>query len=526
MATEQELQASRRAHAEHLHRQGSAAYPRFQLNEAQDRACAEMFQYINDEAKRAALPMEADVAEDAVQYTVAGRLVAKRGPFFVLRTRHGDVQALVRPDQLEQTQAQWLKSVDLADHIAVCGALMRTKTGAAALRVRDYQHVGKALLPPPAKWHGLKDIEKRYRERYVDLFANPDIAQVFRARALIVQQLRAFLDARGFLEVETPMLHAVRGGATAKPFLTHHNALDMPLYLRIAPELYLKRLLVGGLERVYEIGRAFRNEGVSTRHNPEFTLIEFYQAFATCEELISLTESMLRQIDAVVCEHFPQFASDRSFALHAHWQRVTMRQSIIDVLQQQDSDALLTPAHIMDATLLEKLWPSYVQDLPASQQGDARKQQSYGRRIFFLFESLVETKLTQLYRSDDGQHSLPVFITEYPFEVSPLARRCDDRPDWVNRFELFIDGREVANAFDELNDPDDQAERFRAQLTNRSQGDDEAMDFDDDYIRALQHGMPPAAGFGLGVDRLVMLLCQQASIRDVLLFPLMRSEGA
>jgi lysyl-tRNA synthetase class 2 len=315
----------------------------------------------------------------------------------------------------------------------------------------------------------------------------------------------------------------VRGGATAKPFHTHHNALDLDLYLRIAPELYLKRLLVGGFDRVYEIGRNFRNEGISTRHNPEFTMLEFYQAYATYEDLMDLAEAMLKAVDSVVRQRFAQLAENRPFDLQAPWARVPMRDAL--VAGANAAGHAISRADVDDDAKLrafaEKLLPS-LEHAERKHLGGAR---THGERVFALYEILAEPRLPELYRSPDGSHSVPVFITEYPFEVSPLARKNDADPRWVDRFELFVEGREVANAFSELNDPDDQAERFRAQLDNRDRGDEEAMDFDEDYIRALSVGMPPAAGFGLGVDRLVMLLCNQASIRDVLLFPLLRGPA-
>jgi lysyl-tRNA synthetase class 2 len=395
-----------------------------------------------------------------------------------------------------------------------------------------YQHLSKALLPPPEKWHGLSDIEKRYRERYVDLTTNPEVADVFRARSLIVSSLRSFLDARGYLEVETPVLHPLLGGATARPFHTHHNTLDIPLYLRVAPELYLKRLVAGGIDRVYELGRTFRNEGVSTRHNPEFTMLEVYTAYVSYEDVAELVEAMLRDVDARVRAAFPKLTANQPFDMALAFARVPMRETIAAAVERSGQGAVpatawadvLTRASVFDeealATACERMLPRLAPD--------ARKLiggcRGYGERIAALFELVSEPALPQLYRSPDGAHALPVFVTEYPVEASPLARRNDQDPRFVDRFELFIEQREVCNAFNELNDPDDQAARFHAQLENRARGDEEAMDFDQDYIRALQHGLPPTAGLGVGIDRLVMLLCNQASIRDVLLFPLLKPE--
>ncbi|MCB9612503.1 MAG: lysine--tRNA ligase [Sandaracinus sp.] len=532
MASEDELREARRAKVPTLEAAGSRAFPNdFRVNGAMESRRREILALAKGPAEeRADLPEESGLEGGEPESWVYGRVVAKRGPFLVLRTPYGDVQTLVRPKDskdvpspLSQAEQQMAQVVDLADHVAVCGPLVRTRTGELAVRAHAYRHLGKAMLPPPAKWHGLTDVEKRYRERYVDLWANPEVGRVFRARSLVVQTLRKELDSRHFLEVETPLLHSVRGGATAKPFHTHHNALDLDLFLRIAPELYLKRLLVGGFDRVYEIGRNFRNEGISTRHNPEFTMLEFYQAYATYEDLMDLAEAMLKAVDNVVRQRFPELTEGRPFDLQAPWARVPMR----DALEAGAKAAghALTRAQIDDEAALEAFAKELIPSLEHAERKYLGGRASHGERIFALYEILAEPRLTELYRTEDGSHSVPVFVIEYPFEVSPLARKNDADPRWVDRFELFVEGREVANAFSELNDPDDQAERFRAQLVNRDRGDDEAMDFDDDYIRALSVGMPPAAGFGLGVDRLVMLLCNQASIRDVLLFPLLRPEA-
>jgi lysyl-tRNA synthetase class 2 len=531
VASEEELIRARRAKFEKLEQAGTRPYPNtFRGDEASRR---EALAIADDEARRAALPTEAELKGGEPELSLYGRVIAKRGPFLVVRTPHGDLQALVRKDKLSEPEAAQLAAVDLSDFVAVRGPLIRTGTGAAAVRADHYEHVGKAVLPPPDKWHGLTDVEKRYRERYVDLFASPEVAQVFRARSVLVRALRAFFDARGFLEVETPLLHPLRGGATAKPFSTHHNTLDMDLYLRIAPELYLKRLLVGGLERVYEIGRCFRNEGVSTRHNPEFTILEFYMAYANCEDLIGLTESLLREVDAAVRDAYPKLAETRKFELAEPFARAPMRDAIAERVARSGSgelgptpfDGALDREVLRSGERLLKLIEERQAALTPELRAALKKCRSHGERIYALYEHLVEPDLTKLYRSRDGSKSLPVFVLEYPSEVSPLARRNDQDPAFVDRFELFVEGREVANAFSELNDPEDQAARFQGQLENRAHGDEEAMDFDADYIRALSYGMPPAAGFGLGVDRLVMLLCDQPSIRDVLLFPLMRPEA-
>jgi lysyl-tRNA synthetase class 2 len=335
VATEDELRQTRLNKAERLRELGIPPYPNsFRTTPELEQKRRQVVALAADEEARAKLPLEDELPPDAPHLALFGRVVAKRGPFLVIRTPHGDAQALVRPDSLPEPDAAQLKLLDLADHVLVEGPAIRTKTGALALSARRYAHLGKALLPPPAKWHGLKDVEKRYRERYVDLFANPGVAEVFRARTRMVQSLRRFLDERDFLEVETPLLHAIRGGATAKPFDTHHNALDLDLILRIAPELYLKRLLVGGFDRVYEIGRAFRNEGISTKHNPEFTILEFYMAYATHEDLMDLVVEMIRTVDADLKTRFPTLTAERSFDLEAEWKRVRMRDAIAERLRR------------------------------------------------------------------------------------------------------------------------------------------------------------------------------------------------
>jgi lysyl-tRNA synthetase class 2 len=531
VASEEELIRARRAKFAKLEQAGTRAFPNTFRPDVASRQRA--LAIALDEQARAALPVEAELKGDEPCFALFGRVVARRGPFVVLRTPHGDMQALVRKERLSEAEQTQLAALDLSDFAEVSGPLIRTGTGAAAVRADRYTHVSKALLPPPDKWHGLTDVEKRYRERYVDLFASPEVAKVFRARSLIVRALRAFLDTRGFLEVETPLLHPLRGGAIAKPFATHHNTLDMQLYLRIAPELYLKRLLVGGLERVYEIGRAFRNEGVSTRHNPEFTILEFYMAYATVDDLLDLSEALLREVDASLRADYPELTGERSFTLEEPFARAPMRQAIAERVARSGQaglaptpfDGALDLATLRSAEQLAALLDTRANALPGDMRGPIKKCTTHGERLFTLYELLVEPDLPTLYRSRDGSKSLPVFITEYPAEVSPLARRSDAEPEFVDRFELFVEGREVANAFSELNDPDDQASRFQTQLEQRARGDEEAMDFDADYIRALSYGMPPAAGFGLGVDRLVMTLCNQASIRDVLLFPLLRPEA-
>jgi len=531
VASEEELIAARRRHIERLQEAGAQAYPNdFKADEDARR---KVLAIASDEAARAQLPGEGELPAGAEHYPLYGRVTAKRGPFLVIQTPYGSAQALVRAEDLPPEDAAQYKVVDLADHVAVSGPLLRTRTGALTVKAVRYRHLAKALLPPPDKWHGLADVEKRYRERYVDLFANPDVNQVFRARSAIVSSMRAFLDARDFLEVETPILHPLLGGASARPFHTHHNALDIPLFLRVAPELYLKRLLVGGMDRVYEIGRTFRNEGVSARHNPEFTLLELYMAYADYEDLTALTEQLIRAVDAELQQRFPALTHDRPFELAQPFARVTMCDAIVTAAQRAGHgdvaatawSAVLDASVVNDAHRLQTACEQMLPKASPEERTALAKCRTYGERVEALFELIADPRLPQIYRTADGARALPVFVTQHPVESSPLARRNERDPRFVDRFELFIEGREVANAFSELNDPDDQASRFQAQLENRNRGDEEAMHYDHDYVRALQHGMPPAAGLGVGVERLVMTLCNQPSIRDVLLFPLLKPES-
>lgn len=489
---------------------------------------------------------------------VAGRLIARRGfgkaVFLRLRDASDELQLFAKLDVMGAAFSV-LEELDVGDHVEARGVPMVTKTGELSLQLDALRLLTKALRPLPEKWHGLTDVDLRYRRRYVDLVANPEVASVLRARTLIVQGLRAHLDAQGFLEVETPTLHSIVGGAAARPFHTHHNTLDLPLFLRIAPELYLKRLLVGGLERVYEIGRCYRNEGISPRHNPEFTILEFYQAYATYEVLMDMTEALLRAVDAHLERGmtalgreatYREWVGRRPFTFAEPFARVRMTDAIarslaaLEVpadtrveLERHAAELAGAPpgSGLPPATraLLERLrgaspaaatveWGNLLRGLA--------KAESDGERTFSCYEYLAEPLLWQQYRSADGTRSLPVFIIDYPWEVSPLARRKDADPTLTDRFELFVHSRELCNAFSELNDPDDQAARFREQVAKKSRGADETMDYDEDYVRALEHGMPPAAGFGLGVDRLVMMLAAQDSIRDVIAFPLLRPESA
>jgi lysyl-tRNA synthetase class 2 len=445
----------------------------------------------------------AEPAADAPRFALAGRIMALRSfgkaAFLKLDDRSGRIQVQVRRDVLPEREFAAYKLAEPGDFVGVVGPLFKTRTGETTVLAEHWTHLTKALRPPPEKWHGLTDVETRLRHRSVDLFANPDVQRLFRARGLIVGALRRYLDGAGFLEVETPMLHAIQGGAAARPFATHHNALDLDLYLRIAPELYLKRLLVGGLERVYEIGRCFRNEGISTRHNPEFTMLEFYEAYATCDTVLERTEEMLCLVDAQLRESFPAYGENRPFKLDRPFRRLRMADAVVD--KGAPRAALADPQEM--ERFLARAYPG---------QREAWAPLDLGRRIYWLFETQVEPYL--------GNE--PVFVVGYPTAVSPLSRPSDGDPAWVDRFELFLSGYEIANAFSELNDPDLQAERFRAQVEARRKGDAEAMEYDEEYVQALEQGMPPAGGFGLGVDRLTMLLCGVGSIREAILFPLRR----
>jgi lysyl-tRNA synthetase class 2 len=410
----------------------------------------------------------------------------------------------------------------------------------------------KAFRPPADKWHGLTDVDLRYRRRYADMVSNPDVAQVIGARSLVLKGIRQYLDERAFIEVETPSLHPLIGGAAARPFKTHHNALDMELFLRIAPELYLKRLLVGGMERVYEIGRSYRNEGISTRHNPEFTMIELYWAYSTYEDLMSMSEEMMRSVDEVLArgmvsrhqeELLLSWIEQRPFTLAEPFARVPMEQAIQTALLNAllpavVSESYSTLALVADKTppqtreagdQLVRAWAQLSERAKKIDWGNLRRAlgacQTEGDKTFVAYEYLAEPFLAEDYRSQDGSKSLPVFICDHPAEVSPLARKKDSDPRLVDRFELFVDGREICNAFSELNDPEDQAARFMDQVARKTRGEDETMDYDEDYIRALEHGMPPAAGFGMGIDRFLMMLTGAPSIRDVIAFPLLRPEA-
>jgi lysyl-tRNA synthetase class 2 len=492
---------------------------------------------------------------DGAVIRLAGRMVAQRGfgktVFAPIRDGSGEMQLFLNVDHLDPGDFEkTLPRLDVGDLVGAEGAVFWTKRGEMSLLCKRLFILSKALRPLPDKWKGLTNVETRYRQRYLDMAVNPEVREVFAKRSRIVRGLRHFFDARGFLEVETPMMHTVIGGAAARPFITHHNALDMTLYMRIAPELYLKRLLVGGFERVYEINRNFRNEGLSRQHNPEFTMLEFYQAYATYEDLMGLTEELFATLGQEVNGSLAASWDGQAIDLTPPWRRLTVRDAVVEVAGKP-GDVFEDPVRAAEVAvesgvpaadvlvaLLEALGGEEVEALGGREAlgkafGDATQRPGIARKIaeryadplearvragligYKIFEQVVESTLVQ-----------PTFLTQFPLAASPLARKNEQDPAFCDRFELFIGGAELANAFSELNDPDDQRARFQAQLRARAQGLEETMDYDEDYCRALEVGMPPAAGQGIGVDRLAMLLTGQASIRDVILFPLMRPELA
>jgi lysyl-tRNA synthetase class 2 len=484
--------ALRRAKLAELRRQGQAFPNDFRRNVV----AAELHAEYGEKSP-------AEIETRNVRCKVAGRMMTRRimgkASFAHLQDMSGRIQLYVTRDALGERAYEEFKKWDIGDILGAEGVLFKTRTGELSVKVDEIRLLTKALRPLPEKYHGLTDTEVKYRQRYLDLIMNEVTRRTFRTRTAIVRYLRGFLDARGFLEVETPMMQAVPGGATARPFVTHHHALDMSLFLRVAPELYLKRLIVGGFEKVYEINRNFRNEGLSTRHNPEFTMLEFYQAYADYHDLMNLTEEMLRGLAQTVLGTQTLTYQGEHYDFSKRFARLTLREAIM----QHNPD--IRAADLDDREALRRIAARLALPVKATY--------GTGKLQLEIFEKTVEDKLKD-----------PTFVTEYPTEVSPLARRNDKNPDVTDRFELYVGGREIANGFSELNDAEDQAERFRRQLQEKEAGDEEAMHFDEDYIRALEHGMPPTAGEGIGVDRLVMLFTDSPSIRDVLLFPHMRPE--
>ena len=482
------LIAERRAKLTSLRQQGNP----FPNDFRRSAMAADLQQRFGDDSKES--------LEQADQhFAVAGRLIRNRGAFLLIQDGSATIQLYINRKGLDEATLDAIKGWDLGDIVAAQGPLHKSGKGDLYINMVEARLLTKALRPLPDKYHGLADQEMRYRQRYVDLIVNPEAREVFRIRSATIRFIRQFLDERGFMEVETPMLHPIPGGAAAKPFVTHHNALDMDMYLRIAPELYLKRLTVGGFEKVYEINRNFRNEGLSTRHNPEFTMIEFYWAYADYRDAMDLTETLLRELTQSVLGSTQLDYGDISIDFAKPFERLTVVEAILKHNPQLELANIdnLESASAVAAELGIDVQPSW----------------GLGKVQIEIFEETAESKLAQ-----------PTFITAYPTEVSPLARRNDQDPSITDRFEFFVGGRELANGFSELNDAEDQADRFLAQVAEKDAGDEEAMHFDADYVRALEYGMPPTAGEGIGIDRLVMLLTNSPSIRDVLLFPHMRPE--
>jgi lysyl-tRNA synthetase, class II len=489
--TENHLIAERKAKLERLREKGNAFPNDFRRNAAADELhtaygahAAEWFE------------------THPIRVAVAGRMMAKRimgkASFAKLTDRSGSIQLFLQQAALAETYDEF-KGWDVGDVVGAEGTLFKTRTGELSVRVETLRLLVKSLRPLPDKWHGLADVEQRYRQRYVDLVTSEESREVFRTRTRIVQFLRHFLDSLDFMEVETPMLQVVPGGAVAKPFVTHHNALDVDMYLRIAPELYLKRLVVGGFERVYEINRNFRNEGLSTRHNPEFTMLELYQAYADYRDLMDMVERMFQGVADTICGTRRIEYQGETFDFSSAFRRVTIEDLVVHFNGGIERGRLRELAYLRE-------WCAKL-GIPAKEGDGAGKLQ------IEIFEKTAEHRITQ-----------PTFVYAYPAEVSPLARRNDSDPFLTDRFEFFVGGREIANGFSELNDAEDQAARFREQAARKSGGDEEAMFYDADYIRALEYGLPPTAGLGIGVDRMVMLFTNQPSIRDVLLFPHMKPE--
>ncbi|HHX77133.1 MAG TPA: lysine--tRNA ligase [Firmicutes bacterium] len=459
--------------------------------------------YVPTHSTRQVLDQFDALAGQEVFLSLAGRIITKRehgkAGFAHIQDLRGKLQIYVRLDSVGDEQFRLFKLLDAGDIIGVRGHVFRTQKGEETLWVKELTLLTKSLLPLPEKWHGLKDVELRYRQRYLDLIANPEVRDVFIKRVKIIENMRRYLNSKGFLEVETPILHHIAGGAAARPFITHHNTLDMDLYLRIATELHLKRLIVGGLEKVYEIGRVFRNEGISTRHNPEFTTMELYQAYADYHDMMEITENMIADIARALTGGFKIIYQGREIDLTPPWPRLTMAEAVkkytgADFGQAGDAAAARELANSLGVEVEEKA--------------------SWGKALYTVFEEMVEESLFQ-----------PVFIKDYPVEISPLAKRQVDAPNLTYRFEAYIACMEIANAFSELNDPLDQRERFLEQFKQRQAGDEEAHMMDEEYLQAMEYGLPPTGGLGIGIDRLVMVLTDSPSIRDVILFPAMRARN-
>ncbi|HEX5433279.1 MAG TPA: lysine--tRNA ligase [Candidatus Angelobacter sp.] len=503
MSLERKIYELRRQKLRQIEALGQQAYPhKFAFTHTVPQVLAEFGHKTTEELE-----------QGRVNVKLAGRIVAVRlmGKAGFAHVQQGGqrLQIYVRKDAVGDKSFELYKLLDLGDHVGVSGYLFRTRTGELSIHVEEITFLSKDLLPLPEKWHGLQDVELRYRQRYVDLIMNQEVREVFVKRSRIVQSIRRFFDARGYVEVETPMMQPIAGGAAARPFITHHNALDIDLYLRIAPELYLKRLVVGGLERVYEINRNFRNEGISTHHNPEFTMLEFYQAYSDYKDMMQLTEDLLAQVAQDV-----NGTTKTSFNGHeidfADWQRLSMREAIIKYWPE-----IAAPKPQMsdfaDSQSLDKLvqrFNAHHTHMPYDPKDPA------GKTIAAMFEAVAEEHLIQ-----------PTILYDFPVAISPLSKNKREEPEWVERFEVFVGGLEIGNAFSELNDPEEQRRRFEQQLKEKERGDEEAHAMDEDYIRALSYGLPPTGGEGIGIDRLTMLLTGSKSIRDVILFPLLRPQA-
>ena len=495
MSTENEndLIAQRRQDLKELRKTGNAYTNQFK----RDSLALDLHAQYKNKSKE-------ELEGEPIKVAVAGRMMSRRimgkASFAHIQDMSGKIQLYVRRDDLaDGIYNDGFKKWDIGDIVGATGIIMKTNKGELSIHVDSIELLTKSLQPLPEKFHGLTDQEIRYRQRYVDLIMNEETRNTFKIRSRVIEFLRSYLKNENYIEVETPMMHVIPGGATARPFTTHHNSLDMELFLRIAPELYLKRLVVGGFEKVFEINRSFRNEGLSPRHNPEFTMLEFYQAYSDYEDLMNLTENMIRELTSNIFGSHEVTYQDQVYDLGKSFERMTVLESI---LKHNES--------IVDSDLqsLEK-----IRNIAKKLDIPIEDNYGLGKIQIEIFEKTVESKL-----------SLPTFITQFPTEVSPLARKSDDDPFVTDRFEFFIAGREIANGFSELNDPEDQAERFSKQVDEKKAGDAEAMHFDEDYIRALEYGMPPTAGEGIGIDRLVMFLTDSASIRDVILFPHMRQK--
>jgi lysyl-tRNA synthetase class 2 len=503
MSNEEEQFTQRLAKLDEIRRLGVSPYPtRFERT-------ATIASVVARFGAAEAETLEAERPRAAVAGRVLGIRSFGKARFVVLSDGLERLQVYVRADAMDERSFQIVTHIDLGDHIGVEGRLFRTKTKELTVWAERLEFLVKGLLPLPEKWHGLTDVETRYRQRYLDLIVNPDSRRVFETRARVVSTIRRFLDERGFLEVETPMMQAIAGGALARPFVTHHNALDLQLYLRVAPELYLKRLVVGGFERVYEINRNFRNEGISTQHNPEFTMLEFYETYVDYQSLMALTETMLSHVldevtgstDARFGEHVVSFAPP--------YQRLSLRAAAAEAATERLREAgTSAPMPVTEADLRDR---GRAADVARHLGLEIRPADGAGKIAMTIFEALWEDRLIQ-----------PTFVYDFPTEVSPLSKQKTEDPHTVERFELYAGGFEIANGFTELNDPAEQRRRFEAQLRDRAAGDVEAHRMDEDYIRALEYGLPPTGGEGIGIDRLVMLITNSPSIRDVILFPLMR----